>query len=41
MPQNINPLIKEVAEETKRGGVSRRDFFKYAAKKGDVRAERA
>lgn len=30
MSKNIHPLIKEVAKETKRGGISRRDFFKYA-----------
>ena len=31
MSQSIHPFLSEVAEETKRGGVSRRDFFKYAA----------
>jgi len=31
MSESVHPLITEVAEETKRGGISRRDFFKYAA----------
>lgn len=31
MSPKIHPFIKEVAEETKRGSVSRRDFFKYSA----------
>ncbi len=31
MPQKDNPFIEAVAEETKRGVVSRRDFFKYTA----------
>ena len=31
MMQKIHPYVREVAEETKKGGISRRDFFKYAA----------
>ena len=31
MPQQIHPFIHEIARETQRGSVSRRDFFKYAA----------
>jgi len=34
MSEQIHPFIKEVAEETKRGGINRRDFFKYAAMLG-------
>ncbi len=31
MSQETHSFLEEIAEETKRGGVSRRDFFKYAA----------
>ncbi len=31
MPKKIHPFIHEAAKETKRGGLGRRDFFKYAA----------
>lgn len=31
MAPKIHPLLEEVVEETRRGGISRRDFFKYAA----------
>lgn len=30
MSESIHPFIKEAAKETMRGGISRRDFFKYA-----------
>ncbi|MBU0961497.1 MAG: bifunctional aspartate transaminase/aspartate 4-decarboxylase [Proteobacteria bacterium] len=30
MSQTIHPFLSEIAEEVKRGGISRRDFFKYA-----------
>lgn len=31
MADSIHPYVQEAAEETKRGGITRREFFKYAA----------
>jgi aspartate 4-decarboxylase len=31
MPPKTHPFVEEAAEETRKGGLSRRDFFKYAA----------